>query len=421
MQIITLQDAVRERFNLESRTVKNAADYMRIYLKLLQTAFEYNLIVKEQRDGIANIILQAVNALAKNNPFLTSNYVYVLSMRLLEVTNFEAWCMLEKIDSYDAAYQFVAESKDYFEKRVERAFTKVIECNKLALNLRNSHLLDQTQICKDYLKEIYPCFEEDTKIELKKLHTQEISRITYLPMHYFSGTTYLERIESIINALFIEMSILDKLDAEKLLREMGKRRRKPIGYVIDNNELKVLRNQMAHAKQKVAELTSQYQEKIKEIDASDKAFEKALEKFEKENAHLSEEEREDLFDEYWMNCPEYVPEDRFEVQEEYEAAVRRLEDQIHKYQMKIDIFENNQGSVANILFDNFLGITLHDVLGEYAVFVLANTGQIDVVMGQEELAMIKMKLPNELIVQIFLKEKADEIGLTQEEKNYLKC
>ena len=71
MQIITLQDAVRERFNLESRTAKNAADYMRIYLKLLQTAFEYNLIVKEQRDGIANIILQAVKALAKNNPFLT--------------------------------------------------------------------------------------------------------------------------------------------------------------------------------------------------------------------------------------------------------------------------------------------------------------------------------------------------------------
>ena len=356
MQIITLQDAVRERFNLESRTAKNAADYMRIYLKLLQTAFEYNLIVKEQRDGIANIILQAVNALAKNNPFLTSNYVYVLSMRLLEVTNFEAWCMLEKIDSYDAAYQFVAESKDYFEKRVERAFAKVIECNKLALKLRNSHLLDQTQICKDYLKEIYPCFEEDTKIELKKLHTQEISRITYLPMHYFSGTTYLERIESIINALFIEMSILDKLDAEKLLREMAKRRRKPIGYFIDNNELKVMRNQMDHAKQKVAELTSQYQEKIKEIDASDKAFEKALEKFEKENAHLSEEEREDLFDEYWMNCPEYVPEDRFEVQEEYEAAVRRLEDQIHKYQMEIDTFENNQGSVANILFDNFFHI-----------------------------------------------------------------
>ena len=73
------------------------------------------------------------------------------------------------------------------------------------------------------------------------------------------------------------------------------------------------------------------------------------------------------------------------------------------------------------IFDNFFGITLHDVLGEYAVFVLANTGQIDVVMDQEELAMIKMKLPNELIVQIFLKEKADEIGLTQEEKNYLKC
>ena len=46
---------------------------------------------------------------------------------------------------------------------------------------------------------------------------------------------------------------------------------------------------------------------------------------EKENAHLSEEEREDLFDEYWMNCPEYVPEDRFEVQEEYEAAKAEME------------------------------------------------------------------------------------------------
>lgn len=424
MVLVSQQDVVKMNFNLETIEVEGVANFMRRYLAILQLAFFYNFITEQQRDSIASSILQAARNSANGDEILVSNYVYAISLRFLTLSNYECWELLREVTSISAAENFIAETKEWFKNRILNDMKRAKEGYKKSISLRNASLLSTWKNCYKSLEDMSGCLNEGTKLEMKGLHTESaVGRVSYVVIRGECGVTYLEKLENYIKNLWIEVSILIKFDASKIMKAIVNERNE-FKLALQNEitpQIEIAQREYDSAVNRLSQLEKSYEEMLKRIEESEAVYSELLEKFEEEHPELDEDELYDAFDEYWMNSPYYFSEDRSELEDAFRERRTKLQEEINVCRQKVDFAEDHKVSVESSMVGEDTGdyVSLLDVLNEYAVVEMFKKGIIAFPQNLAEKMAIFSKLPFKEASKTFLDCEAERIHLTAEEKAYL--
>lgn len=422
MVLVSQQDVVKMNFDLETIEVDGVANFMRKYLAILQLAFFYNFITEQQRDLIASSILQAARNAANEDEVLVSNYVYAISLRFSTLSNYECWELLREVTSQNAAEKFIAETKEWFTNRLSSDMKLANEGYKKSRLLKNAMLLSTWKNCYMFLKEFSSCFNEGTKLELKGLHTvSAVGDVAYSVIRGECGSTYIEKLENYIKNLWIEVSILIKFDASKIMKAIASERTE-FRTALRNErtpQIEEAQKEYDSAVARLSQLEKSYEEKLKRIEESEAIYDELLEKFEEEHQDLDEDELDDAFDEYWMNSPYYFSEDRSEVEAEFKERKSKLQEEINLCRRKVDAAEDNKASLENSIEEPGDYVTLWDILNEYAIVEMFKKGIIPFPQNLAEKSAIFSKLTIKESAKIFLEGEAERIHLTAEEVTYL--
>lgn len=424
MVLVNQQDVVKMNFNSERRMVESVADFMRIYLIILQLAFHYNFITENQRDSIANAVLMTVRNIAKEDEILVSNYVYAISLRFSKLSNFECWELLREVNSKDAAEKFVLETKEWFLKRMLEDLRKAKKGYEKSQKLKNAGLLSTWRSCYRALQQLSGCFKEDSKLELKGIHTESVVGTGgYIPLQDEGGYTYIDKMENYIQNLWMETSILIKFDASKIMKAISKEREdaKVAFQSMSVPQIEEARARYDRAVAALAELEASYAEKLKYAEESEYIYDELLEKFEAEHPEMEEEELADAFDEYWANYSEYCSEEISDVEDMYHQKRIELQEEINICRRNMDLAEDSKAEQENAVEQPDDDVSLMDILNEYAVVELFKQGQIRYPQNAIEKAALFATIPTKEAIKIFLQNEADRIHLTAEERTYLLC
>ena len=424
MVLVSQQDVVKMNFNLETIEVEGVAKFMRRYLAILQLAFFYNFITEQQRDSIASSILQAARNSANENEVVVSNYVYAISLRFSTLSNYECWELLREVTSISAAEKFVAESKEWFVNRILEDMKQAKEGYKKSISLKNASLLSTWKSCYKSLEEISGCFNEAAKLELKSLHTESAAgNVFYMIIRGEKGITYIEKVESYMRNLWIEISILVKFNAGKIMKAIANERTE-FKVALQNEttpQIEQAQRDYDSAVKRLSELEKSYEEMLNRMEESEAVYNELLEKFEDEHPELDEDDLYDAFDEYWMNSPYYFSEDRSEMEDAFKERRTKLQEEINICRQKVDWAEDHKASVECSMVGEENGdyVSLLDILNEYAVVEMFKKGIIPFPQNLAEKMAIFSKLSLKEVTKIFLDCEAERIHLTAEEMTYL--
>lgn len=418
MELVTQRDTVKMKFNLERREINSVGDYMKLYLKILQLAFEYDIITAKQRDAIASSILIAIQKAAGGNEIIVSNYVYVISMRFMTLSNFDCWELMRKITCQEEANNFVSETRSWFLERVNEDLEKANRGYKLSLNLRNASIISTWENYYKTLKIMSGCLEIGSEFNLKSKHSECLVVSMYTTMNVENGITCLDRVEDYLRMFEIETSILVKIDADKIIKSILRQRSEKI-EIEASPKLEQARQDYQDAVDKLTKLEAFYAERLKKALASEDAYNRIYDEFEEAHPDLDEDEFEDAFDKYWMSCPEYFPDDYLSVEKEYHKKRAYQQKQIDICKRSLDILEDERAELRNMMSRNGEVVTLEDILKEYAIAFLAQEGYIEYPNTPIEKEQLLSRISRQMAAKIFLQNEDNKVSLTVEECNYL--
>lgn len=418
MELVTQRDAVKMKFNLERREINSVGDYMKVYLKILQLAFEYNFITVEQRDAIANSILVAIQKAAYGKEIIISNYVYVISMRFEILSNYECWELMSKITCQEEANIFVSEIKAWFLKRINIVLEKANQGYKMSLNLRNASIISTWDNYHKALMVMSGCLENGSEFNLKSKHSECLVISMYETLYEEKGLTCLDRVEDYLRKFEIETSILTKIEADKIIKSILRKRRED--FKIDvSPELEQAKQNYDEAVKSLASLDAFYAEELKKAFASEMAYDQIYDEFEEAHFDLDEDEFEEAFDEHWRSCPEYYPYDSVRVQEEYRIKKEYLREKIEFFKERLDILEDEMADIKNMVNKTSDVVTLEDILKEYTIAFLAKEGHIKYPNNPIEKEQLLSRISLQMAAKIFLQHEANKVSCTAEECEYL--
>lgn len=419
MELVLLQDAKRLDFDAERRNKEAASDFMRAYLYILQLAYEYEFICEEERDAIAKAILLAVNEAAEDERVLVSNYVYVIGLRLLSMSNYEAWQELKNVTSKSNADKLISETKSWFVEHMNSVLDFTRQSRRIALGLKNGFINSSWETVEKTVTVLTGALEVGTAIEFKSIHKECVSAvIMYHLLKFETGTSYIERVEDYARKLAIETSILLKCNGEKLMRSIAKDRKTPKKVIVSADAIRA-RQEVEAERRKLNEIEVSYTQRLQKIADSEVIFDELLTKFEDEHSDLSEEELEDAFDEYWMAHPSYTEEIYSDVDEEFRKVKRKQQERVDRAQERLDEIEENAVQMQSMFEQKADDITLETIIKEYALFHAAKQGKITYPQDYMEKELMLMNFPLEIAIQVFLQYEADKVSLTAEEIAYL--
>lgn len=419
MALVTQHDAEKMILDAQVRKINSLSDFMRLYLFILQLAFEHGFISSSTRDGIASSIMVAIQRVANGSDIIVSNYVYAISMRFSTLSNSECWELMKNITSPDEASKFIADIHSWFLKRVEADLSTLNILYKKVKSLGSAFFTTTWKNCYDALKPIGGCLEQGTKIELKSNHDISAQSLFYETISHDQGLTYLDRLEDYIQKFYIETSILVKLNGSKVMKAIVDERKVSIDEE-PSDEVKKAQQDYDKAVKRLETLEQEYTKKLEKVKESSKAYNRLYDAFVQEHPDMDEDELEDAFDEFWMTCPEYCPDDYEDVENAFIKAKKRQQLRISACKDKLDQAKDVSSSLKNSMSDFSENITLADVLKEYALIDLAKQGIVTYPSSSSEKSAMVSMIPIESAIEIFLQNEDNKISLTEQEQAYLK-
>jgi hypothetical protein len=328
----------------------------------------------------------------------------------------DCWELMRKINNPTEADAFVAETKAWFWHRVDKSISRVKQGRNEALTLKNSNIISAWKNCYEILGQIKGCLEATSKIDLKRMHNECVAALMYAILKQEEGLTYLDRLEDYIQKLWIETSILVKIEAGKIIKSLADARQKEASNNVAS-EIKSARDDYNFAVRELKELDAFYTKKLQKALDSDKILDQKMDEFEKAHPDLSEEEFEEAFDQYWTSCPEYCEDDYSDVREEYNKARKRQLEKIDLCKSALDAAEDNKVILNKSISENLDITTLLDVIREYAIAILSSKGYITYPNTPEEKMLLLEQIPDKVAIQVFT--EAVKAKLPEEDVAYL--
>lgn len=414
--LLSREDVAKERFNSQNfkpvsgNTEKEQNQFIFYFMQILQFAFELNLINEEVRNNLATILTTTIEKQADGRVARITNFLYIVTLWLQSMTNWDAWIKLSSIKTEKEAVLFLNSATGWYFSRLDK-LSKLLESSNQPVASLKEHSISQAFLV---LKE--------TVSESKRLNVNLKAHKLLIPVSYIflkepEALNYLERLEKTIQAFLIEISILQKIDAKSIIR---KKHREMEKFEFQKGKRTLdLQNTLEN---ELEALKTKYDQKIQASLDAQKKFSNALNELEKkfvaEHPELQGDELEEAFDDYLDNLPDdfwdTTYEDTAEIDKWYQKTKNKIIQKFEKAEKKLEkVQENIDFSVVS---DDY---NLETLIKEFALFSLAQKQVIVYPSTLEEKCTILREIPLKMAISEFIKEM--KVAFSEEELQYLKA
>ena len=367
------------------------------FTQLLQFAFEQNLLNEDARNTIANLLLGSFSKHAEEKVRIVSNYLYITTLWLQSMSNWEAWLQLSSITSAKEASNFLTSALSWFDEKLNQLL------KDLKLNQRNCLALKERSIANAFsdLEKTIRETKNLSSVNLKFLHKSQIA-VPYTFLVEPEAPNYLERLEKTVQNFSIEMDILAKINAKTIIQE----KRKEINQSKQKEGQKELLLQSSF-NTALEKLKNQYQEKKEIAQKAQESLSEKIDTLEKEFAakhpHLKDRALDQAFEDYLDTLPDDFfdtnAEDPVEIDRWYATMQQQLLEKLEKSQKKL---QKEQDVSTEILLEN--DYNLDSIIREFALFSLAKNQCVPYPETLEERSLMLAQIPNNVAISEFLME-----------------
>lgn len=376
--LISIHDITKEKFNMVKIEYEDVSQFLLYYMQILQIGVENELISEEVRNGIGETIANAIaEEVDDEEEFIDTkmpiaNYMYVIALYLMSMTNWQAWKKLIKITSFSEAIVFIREARDWFLDQVESLGKELRKAQKSIIKIKFKNVQDAYKILERIIGELKVFFLPN-KISLKERH----SRAEGLEGKYFTlkdskssnSANYLKQVQILVYSFCTEVSIMSKMDTKQL--EKFRRNEREEDFKRETDEVFKLENKM---KKCLKDLKKEYVRKLN------------------------------------------TKEDEIVLTDEYERKKNEIYEQWTKEEEKL----NEENSIRDIMKGELINedVSLMDLIKEYAIFSQASKGEIAYPKTMEERGMALAQIEIKDAMKEFL--DSNVVELSEIEINYLK-
>lgn len=411
--LLSREDVAKERFNSQNfkpvsgNTEKEQNQFIFYFMQILQFAFELNLINEEVRNNLATILTTTIEKQADGRVARITNFLYIVTLWLQSMTNWDAWIKLSSIKTEKEAVLFLNSATGWYFSRLD----KLLESCNQSVTLKEPSFSRALLVLKETVSE-----SKRLNINLKSAHKSLIA-VSYIFLREPEALNYLERLEKTVQAFLIEISILQKIDAKSIIRKKHREMEK-----FEFQKAKRTLDLQNTLENELEALKTKYDQKIQASLDAQKKFSNALNELEKkfiaEHPELQGDELEEAFDDYLDNLPDdfwdTTYEDTAEIDKWYQKTKNKIIQKFEKAEKKLEkVQENIDFSVVS---DDY---NLETLIKEFALFSLAQKQVIAYPSTLEEKCTILREIPLKMAISEFIKEM--KVEFSAEELQYLKA
>lgn len=386
-ELLNRQDIIREEFNELHLDTSDPSVFIMYFAWILQIASEFDFITIEERDSIANYITKAIeesiviNEVFEKEQTAIENSMYVVSLYFQSMPNWDAWMELRTISSISDAKEMLLKINSWLNHKLYSFKLKLSMVKLTVMKLRLKNVEDCYQRLVQVIKQLQKFQYTNVELKLKECHSEQyftsLSSYVFLKENSSSGFNLLERLDEVIDWFCKEVSILDSIDAKKIINH------------------------------KIIEAKDDELKDYQELNSIDRKYKDMLKKLKKE--------RDDNLDYYFESL--HRPgrkrngcSDEVEIEQEYTRKKRALENEWRK---KIaEASKRHKEAIDNkveLLQEDY---SLVDIIKEYAIFSLAKAGKISYPETLEQRAELLKTIDLDMAIREFIKEN-DKLSSTQ--------
>jgi len=409
MQIISKQDANRERFRNYRFEVKSLGEFMSYIFTLIERLFKFEIISKDEKASKSTVILKAFHDRAKGNEIIMANLFYIFSYWLRSMENDSALEKVEQITSVDIANDSINEALEFLQKKIMRSDIllksvqkKILKMNSKNLKLAYSELESALNNMKEYLcslrkmDEIANMVKFCSNVNFKSMHVQKCLMANYNLLVETCEECYFKTLEGMIQNFCVEISILGKLQAKDVVN------------ALENVEAKVNHKRFTAGE----DIEKYYSDQLKELK---KDYERQMAKFE-----LQELEIEKNTDGNISTLDEDSVLDNVQIKQQYLEEKAQLEEEWKKAMDKLetDMLEADDVILPEEWLANQSYSVLSYMLKNIAYRLMLRNGVEENSQSDAE----KMQKLDNMDIKVAITEVLKysvELGLSEGEYNYL--
>lgn len=390
-ELLTREEILKEKFNSRHMEVVNDSTIIMYFAWILQVAYELELINVQRRDFLAKLIADTIKgSVIINREFdktdtAVENYMYVITMYLQSMPNWEAWLELDNINSFHDAKEFLVKVKSWLNNMLRRPKINLGMTKQKVLSLGLENVTSCYKGLVYYIKQLQGFDYANVALKLKSIHFDksfaQLGSYTFLNEVSSNASNFLEKLDEVIRSFFMEVSIMETINATSIIRN------KTMEALDDRSKDSV------------------------DIERIDKFYKKKL--------AIIRKERDDNLDYYFesLHRPGRKKKgctDEVEIEQTYARKKRAIESAWHKKveQLKKEK-ENASFCKMELLMDEY---SLVDIIKEYAIFSLAQSGKIAYPESLEERAILLNTIDISSAIDEFVNGIHD---LTDEQRKYL--
>ena len=287
-EIISMDKIREEKFNALVLETNGISQFLAYYTLLLKTACEYGFLTSYDAEDISNKILNSFQILFEESVIVMSNNMYVLTAYLKTMTNIEQLEILKKLTDKNQA-------KMIFEASCKWAFDKVSKMKSQLSFIRNNDLVSYEPRFAFAWKEIMSKVVElsgysniDTTFSFKEVHETNTFVVSYNFAKDFDVKNYFENMSTGIDMFLIEMQIMKKLDAPKIIKNLKHR---------ETTEKLLVKNKIRQEKEKIEKKLKNLEIAYQNIKQAEWEYQQAIIKLEEEFKAIYIKEHSKIFDE----------------------------------------------------------------------------------------------------------------------------
>lgn len=377
-ELLNRQDIIREEFNELHLDTSDPSVFIMYFAWILQIASEFDFITIEERDSIANYITKAIeesiviNEVFEKEQTAIENSMYVVSLYFQSMPNWDAWMELRTISSISDAKEMLLKINSWLNHKLYSFKLKLsmVKLTVMKLNLKNVENCYQRLV--QVIKQLQKFRYTNVELKLKECHSEQyftsLSSYVFLKENSSSGFNLLERFGEVIDWFCKEVSILDSIDAKKII----------------NHKIIEAKEDELKDYQELNSIDCKYKDMLKKLkkerdDNLDYYF---------ESLHRSGRKRNGCSDE--VEIEQVYVRKKFFLENEWKKKIAEAtKRQRYANDNKVELLQEDYSLV--------------DIIKEFAIFSLAKAGKIDYPETLEQRAEMLKNLNLDKAISEFIK------------------
>lgn len=415
--LMSKEDSIRDSFNssnfnyneteyLENEFLKDYFQNNRFilyFVQLLHFALKLNIITKDACNFIVTNLISTIEKEVDGNTILVSNYLYIITIYLKTMSNYDAWIELKNLKSKHDAKSFLTRVSLFYGNNVEYLIKKLASITTVVGKLESIELSNDLVFLRSFVNDLKICLT-DSSVNLKDCHsTNPVITYNFLFTDK-SADNYIDRIISIIDQFHTEICMLEKLNAKEVFKQNYKQTLSFSGDLSYEDDMD----------KELEKLKAKYKKKLEKSEKAQEEFDKKItlleENFQKEHSDLSEEEYEKAFDEYFDNLDDSIFGITYEDSNSIDSWYQYEKNSILEKYSEIDRKQEKRFRESITFSDNLQICSLKDFILEYGLFALASNGEIIYPQDNNEKIIALDNLDISKCIKLFLKHFKDNLS-----------